>query len=144
MIARESTITDFSYPVDETLEAIQRKDVAGVIGCIQVHLMRIIATSPLIFDVQQNVTNRVLSALQSESIEINTTQERTLRELLQTVYRGMRGGTFHGVNLRNDAIQRLSREGSLWLQKILIGETEPAISNGEIIIPPLINHNIPN
>jgi hypothetical protein len=126
-----------SFPQQETYEAVQRKDVLSVIGCIQVHLMRIVAISPLIFDVQKNVVDHVLVALRRESITIDTTQERTMRELIQTVYRGMCGGIFHGIDVRRDAIQRMLREGSLLFQNILlIEEKKLTVLDRELSPPP--------
>lgn len=142
MIYSESAMTDFSYPVDETREAIQRRDVVSTIGCIQSHLMRIVMASPGVFDVQKSVTHHILATLRGESINVNSAQERALRELLQTVHRGMRGGMFHGVNLRSGAIQRLSREGSLWLQEIL--EKKPTVPDRELPILPPAEPDIPD
>lgn len=119
------------FPEQEVHEAVRRKDIFGVIGCIQVHIMKIVAISPPLYDIQGNVSNRVLAALTSESINIDRKQEKTLRELLQTVYRGMRSG-----NTRGDSIKRLLERGIPLLENIFTAEKSSAPTFQDIMPPP--------
>lgn len=73
------TLDFFHFPSQEVNEAVQRRDIIGVISCVQVHILRVLSQSPLVYDVQKHIADTIFSALQQESILINTEQESDIR-----------------------------------------------------------------
>ncbi len=124
-----------AFPIERAREAIVHSSALELIGHIHEHLWTIIDQNFLLYDIQTNICDHLFRILDETSHTIRKHDEVSLRKLLQTVYRGMRGGMFHGIDTRQTSINIL-REKVVPLITQILEKEEQQEEETEMMLTP--------